>query len=241
MPYTELENKLERSSASSSISPSLASLSSSSSSRSLHSFSVHSSDTNKEATKRVSFSEIDVVELPMILGDHPACRDGLPVQPAWDASDRYSVTVDSFEEKRSPRRRSGSQLYISSFDRLKLIRNVPLRDESSPQTVQAVNGPLQPMKDAILDNVAPLPITSASDDDDDNNNNNNNKIGEKSAAENKGDEIKRLERRLDDANTRFDMLTLRMDDLELIRKKRVERIEGGRQRRRRSWHKLYSL
>ncbi|CAJ1946601.1 unnamed protein product [Cylindrotheca closterium] len=214
---TELETKLQRSS--SSMAPSLASLSSSSF-RSLTSADDSNHSSKDKETKRVSWSEIDVVELPMILGDHPACRDGLPVQPGWISSDRYSVSVDSFEETRSPRRRSGSKLYISSFDRLKLIRNIPLRDETSPQLIQVDDEVFKPDSNEILCNVAPPPITLDEDSDHSNSN--------------RGDEIRRVERRLDVANTRFDKLTSRMDDLELIRKERIER----RQRRRQAVPKL---
>ncbi|CAJ1941127.1 unnamed protein product [Cylindrotheca closterium] len=188
----------------------------SSSSRSLHSISAEDSKDVYEPKRRVSFCEIDVVELPMILGDHPACRNGLPVQPDWDASDRYSISVDSFEETRSPHRRSGGPIRISSFDRLNLIRNVPLRDDASPQIIG---------KDEAIPNtdkiITPPPITAVSEE------NTKSKVGKQN------DELRRLEHRLDVANTRYDMLLSRMDDLELIRlKERIERRRRQRQRRR---------
>ena len=106
---TLLEKKLQRQSTSS-----ITTSSSSESSSSTRSSII------MEDKKRVSFSDIEVVELPMILGDHPACRDGLPVCTSWKHSDRYSLSLDLFEQTRSPMRRQGSELYISSFDRLKL-------------------------------------------------------------------------------------------------------------------------
>jgi hypothetical protein len=66
--------------------------------------------------KRVSFNSIEIVEFPMILGDHPACRIGPPVQTSWDAQRRTSIDVDEYELTRCPRR-SVEQLHLSSTER----------------------------------------------------------------------------------------------------------------------------
>lgn len=66
-----------------------------------------------------------------------------------------------------------------------------------------------------LESVDPPPIASDESDS--------------STTSTKSEEIQRLEHRLDVANSRFDSLTSRMDDLELIRKERVERRRRRRQ------------
>lgn len=67
--------------------------------------------------KSVSFSNINVALLPMILGDHPACQDGPPVELSWEETSCHSFSVEDFEQQRTPYRRHGEQLYLSSLDR----------------------------------------------------------------------------------------------------------------------------
>ncbi|CAJ1941047.1 unnamed protein product [Cylindrotheca closterium] len=141
----------------------------------------------KDNKRHVSFCEIHVVELPVILGDHPCCRDGLPVQPGWEASDRYSVSIDTFEATRLPQRRSN--LFLPKFHRVKLIRNVPFRDdEANPRAIHSL-------------------------------------VAENSFE--KTTDIKMVEDRLSDSNTRFSIFQLELDELKEVREE--ERI--GRRRR----------
>jgi hypothetical protein len=66
--------------------------------------------------KKVCFGIIQIVELAMILGDHPACSTGSPVQTSWNAQSRVSVNLDEYELTRSPRR-SIQELRLSSAAR----------------------------------------------------------------------------------------------------------------------------
>jgi hypothetical protein len=78
----------------------------------------HGHKFNKMAIKqkRVYFGSIEIVELAMILGDHPACRNGPPVQTSWNAQSRVSVNLDEYELTRTPRR-SIQELRLSSAAR----------------------------------------------------------------------------------------------------------------------------
>eukprot|EP00339_Tiarina_fusa_P024254 CAMPEP_0116996650 /NCGR_PEP_ID=MMETSP0472-20121206/385_1 /TAXON_ID=693140 ORGANISM="Tiarina fusus, Strain LIS" /NCGR_SAMPLE_ID=MMETSP0472 /ASSEMBLY_ACC=CAM_ASM_000603 /LENGTH=153 /DNA_ID=CAMNT_0004695341 /DNA_START=15 /DNA_END=476 /DNA_ORIENTATION=+ len=84
--------------------------------------------------KRVRFDQLEVLEFPMILGDHPACLIGPPVQPSWTPSRRFHQSIDEYELSRSPRRELKA-LKFSSSERneiiLKMVQN-PLND--SPRT-----------------------------------------------------------------------------------------------------------
>jgi hypothetical protein len=71
--------------------------------------------------KHVSFSSIDVVMLPMILGDHPACKEGPPVQPCWKESSRHVFSIEDFEKNRLPYRRPSTELYLTSLDRSRIL------------------------------------------------------------------------------------------------------------------------
>jgi hypothetical protein len=54
--------------------------------------------------RRVSFSSVEIVELSMVLGDHPGCRIGPPVRTLGEVQRRISVHLDDYEHSRSPRR-----------------------------------------------------------------------------------------------------------------------------------------
>jgi hypothetical protein len=77
-------------------------------------------NSSRMMKKHVSFSKIDIIVLPMILGDNPSCKNGPPVQPCWNADFRYSVNVDLFEQERSNARRPPHRLYLSSIVRRRL-------------------------------------------------------------------------------------------------------------------------
>ena len=75
------------------------------------------SHNNNTKNKRVSFSTINIIELPMILGDHPACSDNFPVQTSWDVSARYEFSINEYERVRETKRRPSADLYLSSLER----------------------------------------------------------------------------------------------------------------------------
>jgi len=71
---------------------------------------------NTKNARRVSFDNIEIVELSMTLGDHPFCSEGPPVQVSNEVQSRTTVHVDDYEHRRSPRR-DPDDLYLSSMER----------------------------------------------------------------------------------------------------------------------------
>eukprot|EP00980_Cylindrotheca_fusiformis_P007479 scaffold1549_cov105-Cylindrotheca_fusiformis.AAC.8 len=94
--------------------------------------------------KRVSFDSIEIIMLPMIMGDHPACTDGPPVQTSWEQSYRHCFSVDEFEKRRSPYRRNSNDLYLSSVDRSRIVGlEDPVEDDCDNSTIEADTCKLQ--------------------------------------------------------------------------------------------------
>jgi hypothetical protein len=57
------------------------------------------SQTSKE--RKVSFSAIEIIELPYAVGDGPAT--GVPISVDWEAQERSVFSVDFLEQYRSRR------------------------------------------------------------------------------------------------------------------------------------------
>jgi hypothetical protein len=57
------------------------------------------SQTSKE--RKVSFSAIEIIELPYAVGDGPAT--GVPISVGWEAQERSVFSVDFLEQYRSRR------------------------------------------------------------------------------------------------------------------------------------------
>jgi hypothetical protein len=74
-------------------------------------------------TKSVSFGNIEVREYPMVLGDNPSCRDGLPVSLGWEYAQLFLMDVDDYEDDR-PRRRCLGDLVLSWMDRRQILKQV---------------------------------------------------------------------------------------------------------------------
>jgi len=60
----------------------------------------------KRSTSNVSFSNLEIREYNVALSDHPDCSFGPPIQLGWEYSAQELVSVDDYEEHRSPRRRN---------------------------------------------------------------------------------------------------------------------------------------
>ena len=69
-----------------------------------------------QVVKKVSFDQVEIVELSMILGDHPGCTSGPPVQVSWDEQSRTTLQIDAYANARGPRRRI-DDLYLSEAAR----------------------------------------------------------------------------------------------------------------------------
>ena len=74
----------------------------------------------RPAKRSISFSQIEIIELPVTLGDSPSVRDGPPVSCEWDAQRRYQLPLNVFETYR-PKRRQRSKLLLSRQTRERIL------------------------------------------------------------------------------------------------------------------------
>jgi hypothetical protein len=70
--------------------------------------------------KRVTFHTIEIIELPMSLGNHPDVSGGPPLTTEWTAQKRTILNIDFFEAYR-PARESARGLIISKAHREQLL------------------------------------------------------------------------------------------------------------------------
>jgi hypothetical protein len=72
--------------------------------------------------KRVSFSDVHVIEFPIELGDNPSVTRGCPLTLGWDVLSRTSYDVDTYESIRPiDQRRSVKNLRISPSRRTQIL------------------------------------------------------------------------------------------------------------------------
>ena len=125
-----------------------------------------------KAGRRVSFSKIEVREYSVTVGDHPLCRDGLPLQLDWQHSDVTEMNMQCSREREDkyqlPRRLS----YEEKRDRLVNIGNYEDqrdRNQKLGQVIQRMQSwwqehPILPMPD--LYHIPEEPSTSLAYEDD---------------------------------------------------------------------------
>jgi hypothetical protein len=66
--------------------------------------------------KKVSFADVEIIELPYTLGDNPSVSLGVPISASWEAQKRTTMNLDFFETYR-PTRRTKQELALSREDR----------------------------------------------------------------------------------------------------------------------------
>ena len=74
------------------------------------------------ASKTIAFSHIEIVAFPAVIGDHPACAIGPPLQLSRQEQKRTVMDLDSYEVNRPPRRRT-RDLVLSSAARIRMLRD----------------------------------------------------------------------------------------------------------------------
>jgi len=74
------------------------------------------SSSMKRSNSSVSFSNLEIREYNIALSDHPDCSYGPPIQLGWEYCEQETVSVDDYEQQRTPRRRSRFLLH-DAFDR----------------------------------------------------------------------------------------------------------------------------
>lgn len=91
---------------------------------------IPSQPSSKKARtgKHVKFSPaLEVRTYSIVLGDHPQCKDGLPIECGWDFCETELIDLQVHEEC-SPKRRMG-QLHLCYFERLRRLQEVTGLDE----------------------------------------------------------------------------------------------------------------
>eukprot|EP00587_Corethron_hystrix_P008412 CAMPEP_0113313680 /NCGR_PEP_ID=MMETSP0010_2-20120614/10006_1 /TAXON_ID=216773 ORGANISM="Corethron hystrix, Strain 308" /NCGR_SAMPLE_ID=MMETSP0010_2 /ASSEMBLY_ACC=CAM_ASM_000155 /LENGTH=318 /DNA_ID=CAMNT_0000169739 /DNA_START=12 /DNA_END=969 /DNA_ORIENTATION=- /assembly_acc=CAM_ASM_000155 len=88
--------------------------------------SESSSATSKGIKRNVSFGSLQILEFPLVLGDNPACRIGLPVTLARKHTDEKTMNLDEHELTKAlnlndPLQKKSS-IYMSSFKRTELLK-----------------------------------------------------------------------------------------------------------------------
>ena len=71
------------------------------------------------SSRRVSFGNVEIIELPYALGDNPSVTCGVPISASWKSQKRTKLQLDYFETYR-PNRRTKKQLLLSREDRKQL-------------------------------------------------------------------------------------------------------------------------
>jgi hypothetical protein len=57
-------------------------------------------DNNDHVRGRVSFGNCDVRSYTQVLGDHPCCLEGCPIQLGWNYQEEISVEIDVYENSK---------------------------------------------------------------------------------------------------------------------------------------------
>jgi hypothetical protein len=68
----------------------------------------------------VRFLNIEIIELPIILGDNPSVSNGPPFTVGWDSLRRSTFNIEFYETHRPKRRPTPKELVISASGRQNL-------------------------------------------------------------------------------------------------------------------------
>ena len=71
--------------------------------------------------KSVRFGDCQIRSYPQVLGDHPYCSMGCPVELGWNYSSQTQIKVNDFEEERNHQRRHNAQLLLSPEERRSIL------------------------------------------------------------------------------------------------------------------------
>ena len=76
-------------------------------------------------TKLISFSRyLEIREYALTIGDHPLCRDSLPLSLGWEHGETKVKDLNNFEEQRLPLRRIGSDMKLTYYERKNMLRKI---------------------------------------------------------------------------------------------------------------------
>lgn len=66
--------------------------------------------TKKDSKRKIRFDTVEIIELPIGLGDNPCVRGGPPISCTWNPQFRLCANLDHFETMRLPLRRGCRRL-----------------------------------------------------------------------------------------------------------------------------------
>ncbi|CAJ1958280.1 unnamed protein product [Cylindrotheca closterium] len=73
-------------------------------------------------TKSVRFGDCKIRSYPQVLGDHPCCSIGCPVELGWEYNQEETKAINDFEELRDhQRRKSRGELLLSPEERRSIL------------------------------------------------------------------------------------------------------------------------
>jgi hypothetical protein len=95
--------------------------------------------STRKPIRSVEFGSIEIRQHGLVLGDHPDCSYGPPVQLGWDCLERTVQHIEDYEFSRGPRRRKNN-LAINYYERKSLLKNnAGLTDEEIKQATKKVS------------------------------------------------------------------------------------------------------
>ena len=94
------------------------------SSSSLSSLSTTKEVQQPPAPRGVSFAMVEIREHPIIVGDHPGVKRGVPLSIGWESVDHVALHVDRYEAARSHHRRSVRSMRLVAEHREQLLRTL---------------------------------------------------------------------------------------------------------------------
>lgn len=90
--------------------------------------------------KSVSFNRfLEIREHALIIGDHPLCKDALPLSLDWKHGETELMDLSEHEMVRSTYRRSGNQMKLSYFERKNMLRNISGMSEADMREHQRMH------------------------------------------------------------------------------------------------------
>ena len=79
--------------------------------------------TSSSSTKTaVTFTDVEIIEFPITLGDHPSCQEGPAISMATSCESRIIVNVEEYEAVRSCCRRHSRDLVLSYEERCQRLK-----------------------------------------------------------------------------------------------------------------------
>jgi hypothetical protein len=106
---------------------------------SMLSSSTHGSGSTTSLKRTVSFGKLETREFNIALSDHPSCSYGPPISLGWDFRDKEAVTLETYEEKRSPRRSMHQMVLSYNVRRYLLLKRAGYSSEDLQDAMNEVD------------------------------------------------------------------------------------------------------